>query len=441
MNDEAANPKTSELSEAVIDEVTTTASGEEALPNHDDSLTNPSSEVESDGGRRAFVRGAGLLSVAALSGALVGCNPAQKKRGGGAAASDTESSDGGGSSIPSVGKSKIVWKMQSYMDPGSIGFAAFDKFARSIAELTEGRLEIDPQPNNALVKTFDLFAAVKSGDVDGMNAVPIYWTKEIPACAFFSSYPLGMDRPDQWETWFYELGGIDIARRAYEQNNIFYVGMMQHDLNLIHSRVPIRSFEDFKKKKIRMPAGLIGDVFKAAGAEVATFPGGKVYGALKAGEIDAADFTGPAVNFNMGFADVAKYIIMGPTSTPCLHQPCDLQEMSVNLKKWQELSPILQNIFITATRRYSWDYYAFIQRENVKAWQKFRERGVEIIRLTENDVSKFRRIAVPQWFASAKKDPLATLAFKSQLEFMRSDNIGYVNDNMLVDERGQKLTI
>lgn len=67
--------------------------------------------------------------------------------------------------------------------------------------------------------------------------------------------------------------------------------------------------------------------------------------------------------------------------------------------------------------------------------------GVEIIRLTEVDVSKFRKIAVPLWFEWAKKDPLATQAFKSQLEFMRSDNIAYVNDAMLVDAKGQKLSI
>jgi TRAP-type C4-dicarboxylate transport system substrate-binding protein len=98
-------------------------------------------------------------------------------------------------------------------------------------------------------------------------------------------------------------------------------------------------------------------------------------------------------------------------------------------------------IFTAAARKFSWDHYAYIQKENVKAWGKFREKGVEVLRLTENDISKFRKIAVPLWFQWAKKDPLATQAFKSQLDFMRSENIGYVEDSMLVDEKGHKLTI
>lgn len=49
-------------------------------------------------------------------------------------------------------------------------------------------------------------------------------------------------------------------------------------------------------------------------------------------------------------------------------------EITVNLKKWKELSPTLQQVFTAAVRKYSWDHYAYIQRENVKAWGKFRER-------------------------------------------------------------------
>ncbi|MFO0668755.1 MAG: substrate-binding domain-containing protein [Polyangiaceae bacterium] len=404
-----------------------------------DAPTASESAESSADQRRSFLKGAGALGALTALGVLSGCDDNKKKRGSEETKEPTPTASA--SAAPAAGSSKITWKVQTAWDAGTVGFAAFEKFARSISELSGGKLEIEPQANNALAKTFDLFAAVKSGDVDAMHSFPIYWVKDMPVCAFLCSYPLGMDRPDQWETWYYELGGLDLARKAYEANNIHFVGMVQHDLNLIHSKVPIRSFEDFKKKKIRFPGGLIGDVFKAAGVDVATFPGGKVYGALKDGQVEAADFTGPAVNFNLGFADVAKYIIMGPPSTPCLHQPCDLMEFSVNLKKWQELSPALQGLFTAAVRKFSWDHYAYIQRENVKAWGKFREKGVEVIRLTETDVGKFRKIAVPLWFQWAKKDPLATTAFKSQIEFMRSDNIAYVNDAMLVDEKGQKLTI
>jgi TRAP-type mannitol/chloroaromatic compound transport system substrate-binding protein len=263
-----------------------------------------------------------------------------------------------------------------------------------------------------------------------------------PEVAFLSSYPLALDRPDQWETWFYELGGLQLARKAYQAHNMFYVGPIQHDLNLIHSKVPIRSFDEFKGKKIRFPGGMIADFFALAGVFTVILPGGQVYQALEKGGLDGSDFTGPAVNYDLGVADIAKYIILGPVTTPCLHQPVDLMDLSVNLTKWNALPKHVQDVVVAATRQHSWDQYAYIQKANIAAWDKYKEKGVQIIRLSEADIQKFRRHAIPMWFKWVKRDPLAREAFASQLAFMKTFNVGYVTDSMLVDIDGKtKLTL
>ena len=147
------------------------------------------------------------------------------------------------------------------------------------------------------------------------------------------------------------------------------------------------------------------------------------------------------MNYNLGFAEVAKYIIMGPPSTPCLHQPVDLMDLTVNMKKWQALPKHLQDVVIAAVRQHSWNQYALIQKEDILAWDKFRQKGVEIIRLSDQDIAKFRRFAIPMWFKWAKKDAFAKEAFSSQLAYMKTINIGYVTDSMLVDLDGKKLTL
>jgi TRAP-type mannitol/chloroaromatic compound transport system substrate-binding protein len=223
---------------------------------------------------------------------------------------------------------------------------------------------------------------------------------------------------------------------------MYYVGPIQHDLNLIHSKVPIRSFEEFKGKRIRFPGGMVAEIFSQAGVSTVLLTGGEVYGALEHGAIDAADFVGPAVNYNLKFGVVAKYIIMGPPSTPCLHQPVDLMDLTVNMARWTALPKHLQEIVVTATRQHSWDHYAYIQKENIAAWEKYKKDGVQVIRLSDEDIQKFRRFAIPLWFKWAKRDPLAKEAFASQLAFMRTINVGYVPDSMLVDTDGKtKLTL
>jgi TRAP-type mannitol/chloroaromatic compound transport system substrate-binding protein len=182
---------------------------------------------------------------------------------------------------------------------------------------------------------------------------------------------------------------------------------------------------------------MIAEIYSSAGVSTVLLPGGEVYPALEKGVIDGADFVGPAVNYNLGFAEVAKYIIMGPPSTPCLHQPVDLMDLTVNMRKWQALSKHLQEIVVAATRQHSWDQYAFIQKEDIAARDKYKAKGVTVIRLSDADIEKFRRFAIPMWFKWAKKDPLAREAFASQLAFTKTINVGYIHDSMLVDVDGK----
>ena len=112
-------------------------------------------------------------------------------------------------------------------------------------------------------------------------------------------------------------------------------------------------------------------------------------------------------------------------------------DLTVNLPKWNALPKHLQEVVIAATRQHSWDHYAYIQKQNIAAWDKYKAQGVQILRLSEADVEKFRRYAIPMWFRWAKKDALAREAFASQLAFMKTFSVGYVTDSMLVDTDGK----
>src|SRR3546814_17366851 len=72
-----------------------------------------------------------------------------------------------------------------------------------------------------------------------------------------------------------------------------YVGPIQHGANIIHSKVPIRSIEDFRGRKLRVPGGMVAELCQAAGAKTTLLPGGEIFPALDKGTIDVAYYTGP----------------------------------------------------------------------------------------------------------------------------------------------------
>ena len=130
---------------------------------------------------------------------------------------------------------------------------------------------------------------------------------------------------------------------------------------------------------------------------------------------------------------------MGPPSTPCLHQPVDLMSLDINLKKWEAIPAHYQKLIEAATAKHSYEQYAAIQAADIEAFEKMKKEGVEVIRLKEEDIAKFRRFAPEMWVKWAQKSKLAMKAFKSQLAFMESVKMGYLTDKDMVDIKGKKL--
>ena len=154
--------------------------------------------------------------------------------------------------------------------------------------------------------------------------------------------------------------------------------------------------------------------------------GSEVRPALASGLIDAADFTGPAMNWDLGFADVAKYIVMGPASTPCLHQPVDLTIVVFNAETWRSLSEPTQQLLTELVRAFSHEHFTAHQQANVAAWADFEAAGVEVTRLSEEDVEQFRKVAIPLWFDWARRDPDSARILKLHINVMLNPAVAYL---------------
>jgi TRAP-type mannitol/chloroaromatic compound transport system substrate-binding protein len=324
-------------------------------------------------------------------------------------------------------------RMQSSWPPGTPGYRIFEQWAKGVGEATSGEVTIEPFPAGAVAGAFEVADAVRNGVLDGQNWFTVYWPGKMPAGVFLTAYPMGLSMPHQWDIMFGAYGGFDLAKDLYRKQGQELLGYVHHDMNLIHSKKPLRSFDDFQGIKLRMPGGIVAETFAAAGARTTLLPGSEVYPALEKGTIDAADYTGAANNYELGFWQVADYIIMGPPSTPCLHQAVDLMDISVNRRVFERMSPQTQDLMHDLVAAYSREHYAAIQKANAEAWPKFKEKGVEVIHLSEDDADRFREIAVPLWFKWANKDPDAARLFKAHLDTMMDPAVALITPEDIKD--------
>ncbi|HEY3146758.1 MAG TPA: TRAP transporter substrate-binding protein DctP [Dongiaceae bacterium] len=323
----------------------------------------------------------------------------------------------------------ITWKVQTSW-PAGVGLQTFKDWCGTIKDKTGGQLEFKPFAAKEIVGDFELLDGVKNGVLEAMNSFTLYWAGKMPSAAFLSSYTLGLRYPHEWDMFFYSKGGLQAARDVFAKQGLYYVNRIHHGPNIIHSKTPIRSFEDFKDLKLRVPGGMIAETFAKAGAKTTLLPGGEVFSALEKGTIDAADYTGPAVNWALGFQQVTKYISMGPEGLMSVYQPVDLMDFTVNMNVWNKLPDNLKRFVEDEIQVYSNTHFGAIQKADMETWPKFKDAGTEINRLSADDVQKFQEIAVPIWFEWANKDPDAARIFKLQLEVMESPSVGYVTPDM-----------
>jgi TRAP-type mannitol/chloroaromatic compound transport system substrate-binding protein len=323
-----------------------------------------------------------------------------------------------------------TWKIQTSW-PKGIGLEIFKGWCNSIVEKTGGELAFQPFSAVDVIGDFQLFDAINHGVLNALNPFTLYWAGRMPAAVFLSSYPLGLRHPHEWDVFFYALGGLELARAEFAKFGMYYVGPIHHGPNIIHSKVPIRSIEDFKGRNMRLPGGMVAELFHAAGARTTLLPGSEIFHALEKGTIDVADYVGPAINYALGFHKVTKYISMGPPGFMSIYQPVDLMDLTVGLESWNALSPRMRQFLEMEVHVYSDMHHAGIQQADLEAWKKFEEAGSTVTRLSQGDVDEFTKLAVPLWFAWANKDKTAARAFKLQLDYMMSGNLGYVTPDMI----------
>ena len=116
--------------------------------------------------------------------------------------------------------------------------------------------------------------------------------------------------------------------------------------------------------------------------------GSEVYQALEKGVIDAAEFSGPFVDWVLGLQDVTKI-----WNVPAWNQPGSMGGMMINKKAWEKLPAIIQSRIkcaANATIAWSISHFGYLNGEYTV---KFMEKGIKFNHLEENTLKEIIRLS------------------------------------------------
>ena len=285
-------------------------------------------------------------------------------------------------------------------------------FADSVRACSGGRLDIKVFQTGAIVPAMEIFEATSKGVLDCAHSFPHYWKGRDEAFVAFGAIPFGLD-PEGYNIWLYERGGKEMLNKLYGQYNMvaFPCGNTAQELG-IHSNRAATKMEDFKGMKVRT-VGWYQDILNKMGASVTPLPGPEIYLALERGVIDGCEFSGPAINYPMGFHEITKYII-----EPGVHQPSSQCEIIINKKKWDELPDDLKAIVeICAKETQLWSV-AWFENLNIKAVEEMAKKA-QFIRMDDATIVEFAKTTKAYLDELGAKNPELKKVLDSQEQFKK----------------------
>ena len=257
-------------------------------------------------------------------------------------------------------------------------FEAAEFYANAVNAMSDGTLTIEIKAAGELVGALEVFDAVSSGQADIYHSADYYFTGQHPAFAFFTGVPFGMTATEH-NNWYYHGGGREHhdALGAIFNLKPFNAGNTSSQAGGWF-RKEINGPEDFNGLKFRMP-GLGGKALGYLGASVQNIPGSEVYQALSSGAIDGTEWIGPWADEKAGFQEITKFYY-----TAGFHEPSAALSSSVNLERYNSLSPAHQKILeIAAGATNVWSMSQFLNN-NGAALTRLAAGGVKILEFPDS---------------------------------------------------------
>ena len=210
---------------------------------------------------------------------------------------------------PAIAQSmpEVKWRLTSSF-PKSLDtiYGAAEVFAKAVAEMTDGKFQVQVFAAGELVPGLQAADKVSDGTVEACHTAAYYYWGKDPTWAFATAVPFGLNTRMQ-QAWMYEGGGIDLFNEFFKQYNLYHLpgGNTGAQMGGWY-RKEINTVEDIKGLKMRI-GGFGGKVISKLGAVPQQIAGGEIYQALEKGTIDAAEWVGPYDDEKLGFYKVAKY--------------------------------------------------------------------------------------------------------------------------------------
>jgi TRAP-type mannitol/chloroaromatic compound transport system substrate-binding protein len=272
-------------------------------------------------------------------------------------------------------------------------------FAKDVALLTNGEINIEVFPGGTLGKALKVTETVRNGVAQAGHTNSSYdWGIDRTGAllsGFSGSLPF-----EQTIHWMYKGGGLDMWKdwRMAKFGVVgFPCGVIPKEI-FAHSHKKVTSLAEFKGLKLRT-SGAWAEIAAKLGASTVSMPGSEVFPALERGVVDAIEWGPPAMNVAAGFHEIAPYTIV-----PGVHQPLSFQECQFNQNTWEGFTANQRSLIEIAARRSVFDNWMQYGHDDAAAFTLIASK-TEVVDLDDAFKAAAFKASIEWADAEAGKNP------------------------------------
>ena len=196
--------------------------------------------------------------------------------------------------------------------PGNAADEASKMFARLVGERTKGEIEITVFPNSQLGGDEALGRDVSRGAVEFAFLNPGSLTG-LDALLDIHYLPYIVTSDAEADKIFYNPNGIlqRTLNETLDKHRMVALGYFELEFRAVtNSRKPVRTVEDLRGLKVRVPgSAAIRSFFEIAGAQAVTMPFNNLFVALQQGTVDGQD-NGASITFNSRLFEAQRHMTL-----------------------------------------------------------------------------------------------------------------------------------
>ncbi len=292
-------------------------------------------------------------------------------------------------SADASGSEKMVLKLGHVANLEQPYHIAAEKFAKDVAERTNGQIEIQVFPNSQLGGQRDLVEGIQFGTVDIAFTSSAVLGNFIPTAQVIDLPFLFRDSEHVYKTVDGPLA--DEIYAGAENLGIKVLATWENGFRNVGNNIrPVITPEDMKGIKIRVfESQLYLDMFSLLGSIPTPMAMSEVFTGMQQKTIDGIE-NAVVQCYASKYQEVMKYYSI----TEHTYNP---QIVSMSLDKWNKISPENQKIIMDAAienRDYNRSLAAELSGKYLKAME---EEGVEVTILTPEQKEEFKVVMKPVW--------------------------------------------